>query len=139
MFSGKFAYGVCPPSFACLANNSMVRLRRHEGVAPEHLARRKANNALACGQEASGFEDVGGSNHIDTHRGHWALGYAVDTGDCSTVDNNVGPLHGAQERAGVKNVALDQGQIRVIAKGSSAKRVACQVVERDDHISINET
>ena len=67
---------------------------------------------------------------LSTHR--------VDAGDRRAVDDVRRALRELAHELGVEDVALDEGQVRVVGDLRRVERVAVEVVERDDLVVVDE-
>ena len=84
------------------------------------------------------LEGVVRADQVHAHRAHGALEDRVDAGDRRGVDEVRRASDDVGQGLGVEDVALDEGEVRMVCERGSAERVAVQIVERDDLVLVDE-
>ena len=99
-------------------------------VRAEDLARREVDEALERVQRRdAGLEHVVRADHVHAHRAHRALEHGVDARDRCAVDDVRRAGGELLHRLGVEDVALVEGEVRVLAEICRREGVAVEVVD----------
>ena len=139
VLAGELRDRVRPARLADRALRGHVLLVDLERVRAEDLARRELDDALdRVLRRERRLERVVGADEVHAHRPHGALDDGVDAGDRGGVDEVRRAAHDVGEELVVEDVALDEGEVRMLGERGAAERVAMQVVDGDDLVVVDE-
>ena len=135
--AGQLRDRIRPAGLADLATRHLVRLFNLVRVAPKDLTRREINEPLQLAPKTlSDLCNIRGAHQVDAHRAHRALEHRRHACDCSHMNDVRGVSSRLAQEFEVEDVALDQGDIRVLPEIRVLQRVVVQVVVEDNIVVV---
>jgi hypothetical protein len=130
--------GVRPASLADGALRRHVRLLDLVRMRAKDLARRKVDHSLERRPgRVRGLEHVVRADQVHAHRPHRALEHCVHASDSGHVHDCVGAFCELAHERRVEDVALDEGQVRMVGQHRARQRVPVEVVEDDQLVLLD--